>query len=139
MTAENYIAVASIEKKCFGPECWSEKLIFDELSDPNKYYIVYYSGGAAAGFGGYAQVLDEGHIMNIAVAEEYRNRGIATEILHNIIENGKTKGINSFTLEVRVSNRIARLLYEKAGFGLVGIRKGYYPDREDACIYWLYM
>lgn len=46
-------------------------------------------------------------------------------------------GGRKMTLEVRVSNEIARNLYEKYGFERVGIRKGYYTDnQEDAIIMW---
>lgn len=135
----NVVEVAAIEKKCFGAERWSENLLREEIYDKNKYYAVCYSGKSVVGFGGYAQVLDEGHIMNIAVDPDYRNKGIGTYILKGLLNNGKKAGVSAFTLEVRVSNSIARLLYERAGFQFVGIRKKYYPDKEDACIYWLYM
>ena len=124
----NVVEVAAIEKKCFGAERWSENLLREEIYDKNKYYAVCYSGKSVVGFGGYAQVLDEGHIMNIAVDPDYRNKGIGTYILKDLLNNGKKAGVSAFTLEVRVSNSIARLLYERAGFQFVGIRKKYYPD-----------
>jgi len=37
-------------------------------------------------------------------------------------------------LEVRRSNESALRLYEREGFELVRVRKGYYPPREDALI-----
>jgi ribosomal-protein-alanine N-acetyltransferase len=42
-----------------------------------------------------------------------------------------------YTLEVRVSNVAAIRLYERGGFVVRGIRRGYYTDnREDALIMW---
>lgn len=139
LNESNVSAVSEIEKRCFGAERWSEELLRNEIHDPSKNYVVCVVDGAVVGFGGYAQVFDEGHIMNIAVAPEFRRKGIGTEILKRLIVSGKEKGITAFTLEVRVSNGAARMTYERAGFLCVGVRPKYYPDKEDACIYWLYM
>ncbi len=47
-------------------------------------------------------------------------------------------GAREFTLEVRVSNKAARALYERCGFVSEGRRPGYYSDpKEDAEIYWI--
>ena len=139
LTTDNYIDVARIDKECLQEESWSENLDKEEISSPDKVYFVAVIDGCSVGFGGYAQVLDEGHIMNIAVSEEYRRRGIATAILDKMIEDGIKKGIKAFTLEVRDSNISAISLYEKKGFTFVGIRKKYYAGKEDARIYWLYL
>ena len=139
MDGSNVKRVAEIEAICFRAEKWSEQLFYDELSDPTKFYVVCLVDDNVVGFGGYAQILDEGHIMNIAVAPEFRKQGVASDILSRLLQIGKQNGIKAFTLEVRVSNSAAKILYEKTGFRSVGIRKKYYPDKEDAEIYWLYL
>lgn len=78
---------------------------------------------------------DEWEIENIAVIQSRQRRGVGrlllTEFLRLIREHG---GTNVF-LEVRESNRAARLLYEKAGFVEIGRRKAYYQSPpEDAAI-----
>ena len=138
LTEANYKAVAQLDKKCLPNEFWSEQLFFQEIYDKNKFYIVAKDVDNIIAFGGYAQILDEGNILNIAVDENYRRQGIANKILNILLENGFNNGITAFTLEVRESNTVARLLYEKAGFKFVGKRKSFYNDKEDACIYWLY-
>jgi ribosomal-protein-alanine N-acetyltransferase len=46
-------------------------------------------------------------------------------------------GARYVTLEVRVSNSVARALYEKLGFHEAGIRPRYYTDNnEDAAVMW---
>lgn len=135
----NVNAVSELENRCFGAERWSKELLRSEIYDASKHYVVCTVDGEVAGFGGFAQIFDEGHIMNIAVDPKYRKVGIGSEILSRLIASGKEKGIIAFTLEVRVSNSAARRLYERAGFLCVGVRPKYYPDNEDACIYWLYM
>lgn len=136
LTYENVKQVASLEQECFGAHAWSEKLFLEEILQENKHYIVAIFDGEVIAYGGFAQVLDEAHIMNIAVKAEYRKKGIGSQILEKIIEKAKEFNILSVTLEVRESNIPARNLYEKHSFNLAGIRKGYYQDKENACIYW---
>ncbi len=139
LTEENYKGVYEIDSLSLGEEGWSEKLYFDEISSPDKIYVVACEDDLVVGFGGFAQVFDEGHIMNIAVRPSFRRKGIATLILEKMLEKGREKGVSSFTLEVRDGNKAAISLYEKKGFTLAGIRKKYYGGKEDARIYWLYL
>lgn len=136
---ENVSEVAELEKECFGKNAWSENLLRNEIGDPDKRYVVLREDGMVAAYGGFVRVLDEGDIMNIAVKESFRRRGFATLILDSILSMAKELNITAFTLEVRASNTAARSLYEKNGFVNAGIRKNYYSDGEDACIYWRYM
>jgi len=79
------------------------------------------------------QIIDEGHIVNIAVCKSHRRRGIAKKLVEKLINSAKI----SFTLEVRESNIAAISLYEKFGFKPEGIRKDYYSQpQEDGIIMW---
>lgn len=94
--------------------------------------------GEVVGYAGYWQVMDEGHIMNIAVREDLRSRGIGRALMEAMLKEGDGLGILYWTLEVRVSNAPALHLYEKTGFTSAGIRPGYYSNpKEDANILWL--
>jgi ribosomal-protein-alanine N-acetyltransferase len=49
------------------------------------------------------------------------------------------RGARNLTLEVRLSNRGAQLLYQRFGFGPVGVRKNYYQEtNEDALVMWVH-
>ena len=75
--------------------------------------------------------------MNVAVADDFRRRGIATTLLERLFEVAATDSQRGYTLEVRVSNSPAIRLYERLGFEARGVRRGYYTDnREDALIMW---
>ncbi|MEI6093101.1 MAG: ribosomal protein S18-alanine N-acetyltransferase [bacterium] len=76
--------------------------------------------------------VDEVHIMNIAVAPDYRTKGIATKILKYVFEN-ISKDM-SMLLEVRQSNIAAQNLYKKMGFTCLYTRKAYYDDGENAIV-----
>lgn len=115
-----------------------------ELTNKLARYVVAYaqaeegspsaSGGQeVVGYAGLWFVLDETHLIAIAVKEEYRNEGIGHYLLFAAMEEARKQLSTLMTLEVRVSNKNAQTLYEKFGFKRVGVRKGYYSDNhEDA-------
>ncbi len=117
---------------------WSRQSLIDEIV--NNSTAMYYSAlsdGRAIGYGGMWQVLDEGHITNIAVHPEFRKIGVGSMLLSELLKEAKLRGIRALTLEVRKSNEGAKSLYRKYGFEEGGLRKAYYADnREDAIIMW---
>jgi ribosomal-protein-alanine N-acetyltransferase len=74
-----------------------------------------------------------GHLINIAVLESRRKRGIGNLLLKEMESQFKNKGSTQIILEVRESNNSARVFYENWGFTEVGRVRAYYPD-EDAII-----
>jgi ribosomal-protein-alanine N-acetyltransferase len=87
------------------------------------------------GFSGIWLMVDEAHITNIAVAQEYRRKGIGELLLIATIDLARELKATTMTLEVRASNGIAQNLYGKYGFINMGVRHGYYLDnKEDAII-----
>ena len=76
-----------------------------------------------------------GHLISIAVLEEYRGRGIGSALLQHTIDAMKNVyKVVSIYLEVRVSNIGAIRLYEKFGFKKARIVREYYRDGEDAYV-----
>jgi ribosomal-protein-alanine acetyltransferase len=72
----------------------------------------------------------ERELLNLAVAAEFRRRGVGAELVRPLITEA---GISVF-LEVRESNRTARLFYKTQGFQEVGLRRGYYDDPPESAI-----
>lgn len=80
---------------------------------------------------------EEGHILAIAVDPAYRRRKIGVNLIKQIIDVFKDKGIERLSLEVKVNNMPARRFYLSLGFEEVCILKGYYRMRgytEDAVL-----
>ena len=129
--------IFEIEKLCF-PDPWSMDSIRYELEENEKaFYLVAEHSGKVVGYMGLWWILDEGHITNVAVRPGYRNRKIAEGIIRVMLEHTIGAGILHHTLEVRRDNQPAINLYEKFGFEVDGVRKGYYQfDGEDALIMW---
>ena len=129
--------IYEIEKLCF-PDPWSRDALKYELGkNPRAFYIVAELEGRVVGYAGLWCIEDEGHITNVAVRPGYRNRKIASGIIHTMIDFTTGEGIRHHTLEVRASNEAAIGLYEKYGFRTEGVRRGYYlSNGEDALIMW---
>ncbi len=139
MTRRHLPSVLKIEERAFKVP-WSERSFKAELARPeSSEWRVAEENGEVVGYGGLLQVGREGHLTNLAVEETHRREGIATQLLAELIELAKRRGIRCLTLEVRESNEVALKLYETFGFHVVGRRKRYYSeDNEDALIMWKY-
>jgi len=75
------------------------------------------------------------HIVSIAVMEEYRRRGIGSELIIQAMARGRrVYDCDEGYLEVRVSNEPAITLYSKLNFSKVKRNYGYYLDGEDAWV-----
>lgn len=79
-------------------------------------------------------IFDEGEIGTLAVDESARGQGIGRCLLEGALEACQRRGVNGIFLEVRPGNQSARRLYESCGFVVVGTRRKYYPDGDDAII-----
>lgn len=73
-------------------------------------------------------------IEGVVVKKEYRNKGVGALLISELEKKLKETKKEKIFLEVRKSNAVAKRLYEKMGFNLIGQRKGYYSDGEDAVI-----
>lgn len=136
MRPEDVASVAALEKDLFSLP-WSEAGFLTSLCSPDTLYLVVRDGDRIAGYCGLLQSFDEADITNVAVREELWNRGVGRMMLQELMERGKKRGIERFTLEVRVSNLAAIHLYQRLGFEPVGIRKNFYEKpQEDAVIMW---
>ena len=80
-------------------------------------------------------VMDEMELHTFAVRQAWRRKGIGSKLIQYLISDAKTLGLKNVYLLVRPNNMAARVLYEKQGFQIAGIRKHYYQDDgEDALV-----
>jgi ribosomal-protein-alanine N-acetyltransferase len=87
------------------------------------------------GYTGFWMMVDEAHITTIAIREAYRRRGLGELLIISVVDMALDLKAKIITLEVRVSNKNAQVLYEKYGFNIKGTRSHYYSDNgEDAYI-----
>ena len=102
-------------------------------------YAVKSAGGQTDGqivaYAFWRLVVDEMHILKVAVTTGLRGQGIASWLLERCFQLGVEHGARSAHIEVRPSNRPAVRLYQKLGFEVIGTRPKYYSDtKEDALL-----
>ncbi len=140
MTMRDLDEVLRIERASFSAP-WSRNAFAGELMDNHfAEYLVMYSGPQMIGYGGMWVIVDEAHVTNIAVYPEHRGKKNGERLLRMMMAEASARGARRMTLEVRVSNEVAKRLYRKLGFVDAGVRKGYYTDNhEDALIMWAHV
>jgi ribosomal-protein-alanine N-acetyltransferase len=128
-------SVISIERRSF-PTPWSLAMFVLELSKPGGICLAAEDDEGLVGYLVCARYDDVWHLMNVAVVPHQRRRGIAKALIGLLFEEAGPGA--RYTLEVRVSNRVAISMYEGIGFRSAGRRRRYYHDNgEDALIMWL--
>ncbi|MBP2651132.1 MAG: ribosomal-protein-alanine acetyltransferase [Firmicutes bacterium] len=137
MKAADIDAVTAVENASFLTP-WSRAAFEAEISDNDlAHYLVIEFSNQVVAYAGFWMILDEAHVTNVAVLPQHRQQGLGKVLLATLLEHAKELGANAMTLEVRLSNTIARKMYEQAGFVERGRRRQYYTDtQEDALIMW---
>lgn len=114
---------------------WSAKLFAQEFQNECARIYGARQGGKVAGFLVLHVVIDEAHILNIAVKTDLRGHGIGRAMLEEVLGELSVAQVKWVTLEVRRSNVVARTLYESLGFFEIGVRPRYYTsNQEDALL-----
>ena len=148
MRKEDIDEILEIEKVSF-PSPWSREAFLTELKErDSSHFLVAKSEGRVVGYAGFWLIIparscrteaggDEAHITNLAVHPSYRRKKIGERLIRFLLKLAISKGAKRATLEVRPSNLAAQNLYQKFGFEIKGVQKGYYNDTgEDALIMW---
>ena len=141
LTAELHHAAQmfAIENEAFAAP-WSQDALMQEIS--HKHAVCFVATDENEKIHGHAymrQIINEGHINNIAVQKESRRLGIGSLLANALIAAAHSREMIGLTLEVRESNAAAIALYKKHGFKEEGIRKNYYANpTEDGIIMWNY-
>ena len=109
------------------------KEIDTSTSNPFGRRIEYYEDDISLGFLEYSLIYDRIEIDNVQVNIESRGQGIGTKLMAYLVNEAINLRVINITLEVRVSNEIAKNLYKKFGFREVALRK-YYNGDEDGIL-----
>ena len=130
-------SLVAIERRCFS-DPWSETSFREALDSPWSFGLVAHTGNGAAGYLIAREVAGTGEVLNLAVAPDFRRRGVARALLRAGLTFLRRRRVEEVFLEVRESNRSAQALYQSLGFRPVGQRAAYYRNpKEDALVLWL--
>lgn len=110
-------------------EAWTRSQCAGILPMPGvKLVLARFADGRAAGFSLQRSIADEAELLLLAVAPDFRRRGIGKTLLDRFLCNARDSGASRVHLEVREGNP-AVIMYRAAGFALVGRRRKYYRGR----------
>ena len=131
-------AILAIERQAPGAAHWTSEQ-YNKLLGSGVVLVAEQAAeqeGKLCGFVCAQRVANEWDIENVVMAAAFLRRGIANELLLELIQRAQNEAASAILLEVRESNRLARQLYEKRGFSEVGRRRAYYRDPvEDSILY----
>ncbi|MDF2366999.1 ribosomal protein S18-alanine N-acetyltransferase [Sneathiella sp.] len=134
-TDESAVTLAAeMHARCFAAG-WSEAEFTSALGIQGTLLQILSRDGEPAAFSLYRIVSDEAEILTLGTLPEFRNQGIATQLLDVGIKKLKTAGVRFLHLEVGSQNFTANRLYVTEGFQKIGLRRNYYNHggkREDA-------
>lgn len=134
MCREDLPQVLAIERESF-PLPFSENLFHMELGLNIAHMLVAVEGETVCGYVDFWHVDNEMHVINIAVDQKLRGRGIGAILMDSVLNYAQEQSVDHIYLDVRESNYRAIALYRRFGFEQVDVRKGYYQDnQEDALV-----
>lgn len=88
--------------------------------------------GTLLGYTLFWHVVDEVHLLNVAVAVSARRKGLGRALMADLLAYARASAVARILLEVRASNAPALALYDSLGFTRFNVRARYYSDGEDA-------
>lgn len=137
MQPADLLDVAALEASVY-PHPWSLANFEDSLRSGYQAWVLRAPDGELLGYFLVMAVVDEAHLLNVAVAASRQGQGLGRLLLNQSVACARGLGMESMLLEVRPSNTRALEIYERYGFKHIGRRKGYYPaanqQREDALV-----
>jgi ribosomal-protein-alanine N-acetyltransferase len=112
---------------------WFEEDFIRCLRQRNCIGMVAECGERVVGFMIYELHKTRLHILNFAVAQEMRRRGIGAQMVEKLISKLSSQRRSRITLEVRETNLPAQLFFKEAGFRATMVLRSFYDDSpEDA-------
>ena len=122
--------MARLHARCFAtPRPWTAAE-FAAVTAEQLCFTLIESDGFLIG----RAVADEAEILTLAVDPEARRRGTGARLVQGFLTEGQNRGAASAFLEVAANNQPAICLYLQAGFGEVGLRRGYYTSVDAAAV-----
>jgi ribosomal-protein-alanine N-acetyltransferase len=125
--------VLAIEQELFEADSWTAGLFWSELAQHDSRHYVVLTADDIVGYAGLAVLDGDAYIQTIAVAQRLWGEGLGTVLLADLLTTAEEHGARTVGLEVRADNERAHRLYERFGFRVIGVRRGYYqPSGADA-------
>lgn len=126
--------VLAIEQESFD-YAWTEEEFLCILRQRNCIGMVAEIDHEIVGFMIYELHKSNLHVLNFAVAKEYRRHGVGTKMVQRLVDKLSLQRRKEILLEVRERNLSAQLFFKTQGFYAVTVLRNHYDDTcEDAYI-----
>lgn len=123
--------VLAIEESSFD-DPWTSDIFKRCLRQRNCIGMVAEVVDTLAGFMVYELHKNRLHILDLAVHESYRRRGVGTAMLGKLVGNLSHERRNRIMLEVRETNLEAQLFFKDSGFKALSVLNDFYDDLNEA-------
>ena len=126
--------VLDLEHELFAEDAWSPALFWSELAQhESRHYVVVVDGDDLIGYGGVAVYDGEAYVQTVGIVRSRWGAGLGTILVGSLLAEAEQRGARTVVLEVRADNERAHRLYQRFGFTVIGVRRGYYqPSGADA-------
>ena len=134
LSKEDIDCVLKIEKENFNNpwikdqfiRCYKQPLIFLSYVYCRSYRVIGYFISEI--------IIDEVHLHKIAVGKKYQNNKVGLKLIKHLIKQSQFLDKQKICLEVDSINIPALKLYNNLGFSMVGERKEYYNNNNNAIL-----
>ena len=125
--------VMYLENTCFIAP-WGLKELNYEINDNpvSNLWVIESSMYGVAGFVDYWITFDSATICQICINPVFRKKGLASQMMSELIKDCKANKVRNITLEVREHNEPAIRLYERFGFKKILLKEKYYTNGDNA-------
>lgn len=127
MTLEDLEHISSKLEKDFD-NFWNDELLKKEIESDICNVYVLKNNDEILGFASISVILDEAEIRNIVIKKKCRGEKLSLFLMTVLIDFAIKENCKKINLEVNENNVIARRLYRKFDFDVVGSRKNYYNN-----------
>jgi neutral ceramidase len=124
-----YNGLSPQSRRLFRPLGWSALLgdcerIARDAAQGLRFDVVACHGNAIVGWAFITPMDHDVPVLGIGVADAFQNRGIGTQLMQAVTDEGRRRGRSGIVLTVVNGNDRARVIYERFGFRTIGEHRG---------------
>jgi ribosomal protein S18 acetylase RimI-like enzyme len=129
----DFESLYEIDQVCYSPEiAYSRQELRAYLRFPNAECLIATIRSKPIGFCLTANQDHRGYIITIDVLEAHRRHKIGSRLLEAVEARLAESGVREVSLETAIDNDSAIAFWQKHGYRIRGIWRGYYPGGRDA-------
>ena len=132
----DFTGVIEVEREQFGEHDPYMYMSLYELNE-DTFFVAEDRGDVVGFVVGITSVGEDGvygRVFSIAVRDAYQGINIGTQLMKSVIAKFHRKEISDIVLEVKSGNLRAMRFYQRLGFVVTGVERGYYNNGADAIL-----